>query len=112
MCLLYVIALTPVTSPFQAIFINMDIDMYHEESDTPAMARTSNLNEELGQVLEPLSYNGSSFPDQDIVLRLMMRSMLLHYISFCSHTINILSFHTYKTHCAFSKFCLLMLVWF
>ncbi|KAJ8950664.1 hypothetical protein NQ314_007794 [Rhamnusium bicolor] len=34
----------------QAIFINMDIEMYHEESDTPAMARTSNLNEELGQV--------------------------------------------------------------
>lgn len=24
--------------------------MYHEESDTPAMARTSNLNEELGMV--------------------------------------------------------------
>lgn len=24
--------------------------MYHEETDTPAMARTSNLNEELGQV--------------------------------------------------------------
>ena len=24
--------------------------MYHEESDTPAVARTSNLNEELGQV--------------------------------------------------------------
>uniref|UniRef100_T1JKU3 Phospholipid-transporting ATPase n=1 Tax=Strigamia maritima TaxID=126957 RepID=T1JKU3_STRMM len=34
----------------QAIFINMDLDMYHEASDTPAMARTSNLNEELGQV--------------------------------------------------------------
>lgn len=34
----------------QAIFINWDLDMYHEESDTPAMARTSNLNEELGQV--------------------------------------------------------------
>lgn len=28
----------------------MDADMYHEETDTPAMARTSNLNEELGQV--------------------------------------------------------------
>ena len=27
-----------------------DAEMYHEESDTPAMARTSNLNEELGQV--------------------------------------------------------------
>lgn len=24
--------------------------MYHKETDTPAMARTSNLNEELGQV--------------------------------------------------------------
>jgi phospholipid-transporting ATPase len=28
----------------------MDIEMYHEESNTPAMARTSNLNEELGMV--------------------------------------------------------------
>ena len=34
----------------QATFINTDIHMYHEESDTPARARTSNLNEELGQV--------------------------------------------------------------
>jgi phospholipid-translocating ATPase len=34
----------------QAMFINSDIHMYHEESDTPARARTSNLNEELGQV--------------------------------------------------------------
>ncbi|XP_070159746.1 probable phospholipid-transporting ATPase IA isoform X7 [Polyergus mexicanus] len=34
----------------QATFINMDIEMYHAETDTPAMARTSNLNEELGMV--------------------------------------------------------------
>ncbi|KAK9509761.1 hypothetical protein O3M35_007001 [Rhynocoris fuscipes] len=34
----------------QATFINMDINMYHEETDTPASARTSNLNEELGMV--------------------------------------------------------------
>jgi hypothetical protein len=26
--------------------------MYHTETQTPALARTSNLNEELGQVLE------------------------------------------------------------
>lgn len=32
------------------MFINMDRDMYCAETDTPAMARTSNLNEELGQV--------------------------------------------------------------
>nr|XP_006820513.1 PREDICTED: probable phospholipid-transporting ATPase IA-like [Saccoglossus kowalevskii] len=34
----------------QAFFIGWDIDMYHVDSNTPAMARTSNLNEELGQV--------------------------------------------------------------
>ncbi|XP_020521908.1 phospholipid-transporting ATPase 3 isoform X2 [Amborella trichopoda] len=31
-------------------FINKDLNMYHRESNTPALARTSNLNEELGQV--------------------------------------------------------------
>uniref|UniRef100_A0AAY4ALK6 Phospholipid-transporting ATPase n=1 Tax=Denticeps clupeoides TaxID=299321 RepID=A0AAY4ALK6_9TELE len=34
----------------QALFINWDVEMYYPETDTPAMARTSNLNEELGQV--------------------------------------------------------------
>ncbi|XP_044154614.1 phospholipid-transporting ATPase IA isoform X1 [Bufo gargarizans] len=34
----------------QAYFINWDVDMHYEPTDTPAMARTSNLNEELGQV--------------------------------------------------------------
>ena len=34
----------------QAIYINWDLDMYYKETNTPAMARTSNLNEELGQV--------------------------------------------------------------
>ncbi|XP_051146039.1 putative phospholipid-transporting ATPase 9 [Andrographis paniculata] len=34
----------------QSLFINRDVDMYYEETDKPAHARTSNLNEELGQV--------------------------------------------------------------
>ncbi|MEE6462133.1 hypothetical protein FKM82_001508 [Ascaphus truei] len=34
----------------QAYFINWDVDMHYEPTNTPAMARTSNLNEELGQV--------------------------------------------------------------
>ncbi|XP_077103906.1 phospholipid-transporting ATPase IA isoform X3 [Siphateles boraxobius] len=34
----------------QAFFINWDTDMLYEATNTPAMARTSNLNEELGQV--------------------------------------------------------------
>ncbi|KAI8031983.1 putative phospholipid-transporting ATPase 8 [Camellia lanceoleosa] len=39
-----------IVKVLQSIFINQDLDMYHEETDTPAHARTSNLNEELGQV--------------------------------------------------------------
>ncbi|CAH8531649.1 unnamed protein product [Schistosoma bovis] len=34
----------------QALLLSCDLDMYDPDSDTPAMARTSNLNEELGQV--------------------------------------------------------------
>uniref|UniRef100_A0A9I9CDL4 Phospholipid-transporting ATPase n=1 Tax=Cucumis melo TaxID=3656 RepID=A0A9I9CDL4_CUCME len=34
----------------RSAFINQDQHMYHEETDKPAHARTSNLNEELGQV--------------------------------------------------------------
>ena len=32
------------------VFISLDRDMYHAETDTRALARTSNLNEELGMV--------------------------------------------------------------
>ncbi|MCO5583198.1 hypothetical protein L7F22_037106 [Adiantum nelumboides] len=39
-----------VVKLMQARLINQDIHMYHEETDKPAHARTSNLNEELGQV--------------------------------------------------------------
>ncbi|CAG0923824.1 unnamed protein product [Notodromas monacha] len=39
----------------QATMINYDVEMYHEESNMCAMARTSNLNEELGQVKYILS---------------------------------------------------------
>lgn len=39
-----------IVKVLQSIFINQDQDMYYEEADKPARARTSNLNEELGQV--------------------------------------------------------------
>ncbi|XP_047317013.1 probable phospholipid-transporting ATPase 4 [Impatiens glandulifera] len=39
-----------VVKVLQAFFMNQDIHMYDEETGTPAQARTSNLNEELGQV--------------------------------------------------------------
>lgn len=44
-----------VVRTFQAHFINSDLEMYDEASDSFAMARTSNLNEELGQVRYILS---------------------------------------------------------
>ncbi|XP_076956043.1 putative phospholipid-transporting ATPase 9 [Bidens hawaiensis] len=39
-----------VVKILQTIFINNDINMYYEEADKPAHARTSNLTEELGQI--------------------------------------------------------------
>ncbi|KAF8401024.1 hypothetical protein HHK36_014327 [Tetracentron sinense] len=39
-----------VVKVLQASFINQDLLMYDEETGIPALARTSNLNEELGQV--------------------------------------------------------------
>lgn len=39
-----------VVKVLQATFINNDIHMYDDENGIPAQARTSNLNEELGQV--------------------------------------------------------------
>ncbi|CAA3016564.1 probable phospholipid-transporting ATPase 8 [Olea europaea subsp. europaea] len=39
-----------IVKVLQSIFINQDQDMYYEETDKPAHAQTSNLNEELGQV--------------------------------------------------------------
>ncbi|KAK3123313.1 hypothetical protein QOZ80_8AG0628410 [Eleusine coracana subsp. coracana] len=44
-----------IVKVLQSTFINQDRDMYCEESDKPARARTSNLNEELGQVHTILS---------------------------------------------------------
>ncbi|TYG90638.1 hypothetical protein ES288_A12G198000v1 [Gossypium darwinii] len=44
-----------IVKVLQSIFINQDSHMYYEEADKPAHARTSNLNEELGQVDTVLS---------------------------------------------------------
>lgn len=39
-----------IVKVLQTVFINNDIQMYYEETDKPAHARTSNLTEELGQI--------------------------------------------------------------
>lgn len=48
---------------FQMILMN-DIDMYDEESDTPMEARTSTINEELGQIRYVLCIPGSNVMGQ------------------------------------------------
>ncbi|XP_073302651.1 putative phospholipid-transporting ATPase 9 [Primulina huaijiensis] len=44
-----------IVKVLQSIFINQDLHMYYDEAHKPAHARTSNLNEELGQVHTALS---------------------------------------------------------
>ncbi|PHT59947.1 Phospholipid-transporting ATPase 10 [Capsicum baccatum] len=39
-----------IVKVLQSIFVSQDMEMYYEETDNPARARTSYLNEELGQV--------------------------------------------------------------
>ena len=34
----------------QSLLINWDVEMYDETTDTPASAKTTTLNEELGQI--------------------------------------------------------------
>lgn len=36
----------------QSLLIEADLDMYYEKTDTPAVARSSSLIEELGQVYD------------------------------------------------------------
>lgn len=42
--------LSQVCNYCQAYFIDSDVEMYHEDSNMPAMARTSNMNSDLGMV--------------------------------------------------------------
>ncbi|CAN0220421.1 unnamed protein product, partial [Ectocarpus sp. 8 AP-2014] len=40
---------------FQSWFMDQDLDMYHEATDTPSRVRTMNLNEDLGQITHVFS---------------------------------------------------------
>ncbi|ORY86128.1 hypothetical protein BCR37DRAFT_335757, partial [Protomyces lactucae-debilis] len=53
----------------QQILLQEDIDMYHEQSDTPAVARTSTINEELGQVSYVFTDKTGTLTDNEMVFR-------------------------------------------
>lgn len=71
----------------QSYFINWDLQMYYPEKDTPAKARTTTLNEQLGQIhyifsdktgtltqnimtFKKCCINGQIYGEQKLLLRL------------------------------------------
>ena len=74
---------------FQATkFINLDRSMYDATSDTPALARTSNLNEELGQIQYILSDKTGAFPPSCSLPVLMSELHIASVQGYHSSTLN------------------------
>ena len=54
-----------IVRSLQSYFMNCDLDMYYEKTDTPALVRTMTLNEELGQISHVFSdKTGINTPSQ------------------------------------------------
>ncbi|GAU88520.1 hypothetical protein RvY_01206 [Ramazzottius varieornatus] len=54
---------------FQTLFVSWDLDMYDKTTNTPAVARTSNLNEDLGQVKYVFSDKTGTLTENKMIFR-------------------------------------------